>query len=173
MNKATAVLVCLVLTGCSSAPEVRNEEEIARLEAEEAKEARAEAEATAKLDQVNYPECAVVWKDNKVTACGRAVFKRSMAACRGRALTWSGAHGTPTIIDEYTGDGWQARAGMASKNDEQRIKLMELASTQSPSESVAATLGNNTSDIQIYYCDLDQSFRLTGIQKGRLITNRR
>ena len=123
--------------------------------------AQAQAAASAGLDQIGYPECGAVWERGKATPCGRRTHAITMTECRRRALIAAGRGSA--ILDEFAGPSWVAAAGLgAVASDETRIAKMEKYGYLSSFEVVAVALGNGTSDIEHYNCEL-QEMRLTEV----------
>jgi hypothetical protein len=115
---------------------------------------------------VQYPKCDEVWKGAKLSPCGREVLKTALKACTSHARQKLG--GNPLLIDEYTGDSWQMRAGsMAVRSIEDRGKQMsKQAGYQEP---FVFALGNGTNDMEKFYCELDGDMRLSEVVDGGLV----
>lgn len=66
------------------------------------------------------------------------------------------------LIDEYTGDSWQMRAGRTSvESVEDRIEGLTRGNLGPPyQETFAYALANGTDEIEYVYCTLDENVRL-------------
>lgn len=173
-----AAVVGLTACGPSAEERAQEAEELRRLSAEwEAEDAAVQAKedaAKAGISDIEYPACSKSF-DVGVTACGKEVFKRSMSECRSRVVTWEGRG---TVLDRYAGDSWLRAAGSESyAEDGERLKQIERMSNEVNNERIrgyagqhlAVILGDGTSNIRKYYCELDESLKLKTLAQGSIV----
>lgn len=158
------IALAISVSACGSAPEADPVEQADTTAAAGQDEGAAEKTANANLEAVSYPKCDAAFSGEKVTSCGRKVFSAAMTECRKRTNDWkpNGA-----AIDEYTGDSWQRAAGSSvAANDEQRLKVL---SPSDVSQEIGIAVGQGTSNIQIFQCDLGPDLKLKNITATRVV----
>lgn len=158
MKAFIVVFAALALAACGSdepTPQYRPGEDPATLERNKA----AYQAKLAELQKIEYPTCAEVWDGDRVSTCGKEVFLKALGECRSRATANMG--GAPALINEYTGDSWQMRAGsLAVRSDDERADDLRREDTPYI-EFYSYARGNGTDDIENVSCTVDDGLRLT------------
>jgi hypothetical protein len=121
------------------------------------------------INEIAYPACSASWSGDSITPCGRKVFVKTMDECRTRARFWQNVG---ELLDEYSGDSWQRAAGQyATANDDARIKaLSPNVARDGDVQTVAFAVGQGTDDIQKFTCNISKDLKLTGIDKGSMVS---
>ena len=158
MRVLVALIVSLGLAACSKNEQAERDEMNTVFENFSQAEEKTNAAQFAKIE---YPTCAKPWEGEKLSKCGEAVFRTSMAECGATAQERIG--GAAVELDEYAGDSWLMRAGPAVWSLEKRIQNMHPRSVGPRVESLAYALGNGTDDIAKAYCQLSENLRLQNI----------
>lgn len=169
--KTILLSVCLgfVVAGCAEEPmtqaemdRIMEEAKSPEQKAQERRQAERKAKLNGNMETIEYPSCDKPVKKDTATKCGAKTFKVAMSECRSRSIEWAGSS---AVLDEYSGDSWQERAGRGSVlDDETRLKVMSRNSDwASSTQYIAIALGNGSDGIQTYACYLDGQLRLKSV----------
>jgi hypothetical protein len=157
-----ACISCVALLFSCSSPEPQKDQQSADTAAARSFQAELKREE-AELARLVYPKCEQVWKDDKLTPCGAQVLKTALEACQSKARET--LEGSPVLIDEYTGDSWQWRAGtLAVASIENRVERMTRSGAYL--EPFAYALGNGTDEMKKFYCELGEEMHLKHVTDG-------
>lgn len=152
--------MAIALTSCGEEPKV-SRSELLELSAEQKARNKAEFEKEkAELASIDYNDCPAVWRDGRVSVCGKERLRISLEYCAKR-------YGAGYRLDPLSaGDSWIMRAGRRTMQtfDERADQIRE---GEYLSEPISFASGNNTNAILIVDCDLDSDLRVRRVATRR------
>ncbi|MXP15811.1 hypothetical protein GRI44_13740 [Altererythrobacter confluentis] len=105
---------------------------------------------------IEYGDCGEIWRDSKLTTCGKERLKVSLDYCAKKL----GSGSRLSLLS--AGDSWIDRAGRSTMQtiDERAERITE---NDYISEGIAFASGNGTNSIEIVRCSMNRDIRVQRI----------